>query len=669
MGNIASSTAYNVPISGTAVAERSNLYRSCFNPNTLVETLDAKSISNLWDLFQYSMRSHADKPFLGVRRMTKAGVFSSEYTWSTRRQFEQRVLNFGSGVVDLGLAPVLNFDDNVYVPATQLRPVGIYSKNREEWFIAEYAAAAFGLVLIPLYDTLGTEAVEYIINQTEMTTIIVLPEGLRSLVSVASNCPSLKNVVVFDREDIDVVCPSVASEVQAANLSLSGFSAIEAHGEANRRETVRQQPGDVWTLCYTSGTTSRPKGVILTQQCIVSTVSAGIMGHMAAPSIEISADDVHLSYLPLAHVFERVIATMILSIGGSIGLYSGETARIFEDVQVLSPTLFISVPRVYSKMIDKVTLTLEQKSSSVQYMFNAAVETKIGQFRKTGEVSHRFLDKLVFNKMKTMMGGRLRFMLSGGAPMDSNVLEKIQVIFGVPVCEGYGMTETMGASFMALPGDRLTGHVGCCQPCIEFCLESVPDMNYHADKKAGELLIRGPSVCQGYFRNAAETQASFTSDGFMRTGDIVKVLPNGAIKIVDRKKNIFKLSQGEYVAPEKIEQVYMKAGLVGQVFVHGYSTSPHLIALVLPDDDFVKEWRAKGGDTSTAALHDAIRCQMECQAAEAKLKGFEKVKKIHFITEPFSTENGLMTPTFKFKRHAIKEHYAETINALFSQLA
>ena len=284
-------------------------------------------------------------------------------------------------------------------------------------------------------------------------------------------------------------------------------------------------------------------------------------------------------------------------------------------------------------------------------------------------------------------------MISASAPISGQVMEFLRVVFGCQVLEAYGQTESCGGLTMSLFGDYSLGHVGPPLPCNELKLVSVPDMNYHAKDFKGEILVRGPNVFKGYFKDPAKTKETITDDGWLCTGDIGSLDSKGRLSIVDRKKNIFKLSQGEYIAPEKIENTYLKSKFVAQIYVHGDSLQSELVAVVVPEPESAVKWaiaqgvlppstpldvaRNPGEPAHPAtvelctkpAFKDIVLAEMNIAGKKDKLRGFEFVKAIHLEPNQFSVETGLLTPTFKLKRNEAAIYYKPQITQMYKLLS
>jgi len=310
-----------------------------------------------------------------------------------------------------------------------------------------------------------------------------------------------------------------------------------------------------------------------------------------------------------------------------------------------------------------------------QAMFEKAYSDKLEGLRQ-GNLTHLFWDNLVFSKIKTKLGGNVRFIITGSAPLAPNLMDFLRVCFCCPVLEGYGQTETCCGGTRTLLWDTDTGHVGVPMPCIEVKLVDVPDMNYFAtdNPPRGEICFRGPSCTKGYYKNPAKTKELIDEYGWIHSGDVGCVLPNGNISIIDRVKNIFKLSQGEYVAPEKIEQIFTQSKWVSQCFIYGESLKASLLGILVPDQEVLFKWAedtnhpSKGNFDALCNDEGVIKMVFDDITAIGKkqdLKGFEFPRKIYLSSVPFSVENDTLTPTFKLKRHQAKEVYKEQIEKLY----
>jgi len=602
------------------------------------------------------------------------------YVWMTYEQVQARIDALGSGMLHEDLAPAND---------EGLPLFGIYSCNRLEWCLAEQAGNAFSKVPVPFYDTLGPEAVAFVLNQTGIRTVFCGAKETPKLIAVKSErgeeVPLFENVIQFEE-----VTAEQRAAAEAVGLTLRSIAEVEEVGKANPSPHVPPRPADVATFCYTSGTTGNPKGAMLTHACIMADAAGIVLG-----GVTLSAEDVHLSYLPLAHMFEKQVQTCLLQEGGSIGFFQGNTAKITSDIGALRPTLFPSVPRLYNKIYDKIMGGVAAKGGVAASLFNKGLAAK-KFWLKRGYLEYGFWDGLVFNKVKAKLGlDRCRMMVTGSAPIAPHVMEFLRCVFGCMVLEGYGQTECSAACTLSRPDDQGSlGHVGAIMACNEIRLESVEEMGYSIEDTLhgrvvedgvvisegipcvgrGEVCYRGPNIFQAYYKMPEKTAEAVDAEGWLHSGDIGLWDEVGMLRIVDRKKNIFKLSQGEYVAAEKIEIAYCASPFVAQIFVYGDSLQSCLVAVVVPDADYIKVWAAANGKEgaafaelcSSTELKAAVEVDLKRVGAEKKLRGFEKARGIYLEAELFSVENGLLTPTFKSKRPNLKAHYRRQIADMYA---
>jgi long-chain acyl-CoA synthetase len=467
----------------------------------------------------------------------------------------------------------------------------------------------------------------------------------------------------------------------AQGMKVYSFDEFLALGEQNPVAARPTNSEDLCTIMYTSGTTGMPKGVMIPQSMMLSCMG-GMVGCIDSVRgfTPLNETDVMLSYLPLAHVFDRMIEEQILANGASIGFYSGDVKAVIDDIAALRPTIFIGVPRVYDRIYAGVIDQITKAGGLKKRLFDFAFSRKL-KYIKQGYPYNKaspFFDRLVFSKIKQRLGGRVRGAISGGAPLSPHVEEFMAVALCCHFSQGYGLTETCGSSFL---GNGEVGHfgtIGLPSTSIEYRLESIPEMKYDAlaEVPRGEICIRGPMVFPGYYKDDEKTAEVLDKDGWFHTGDVGELnMESGGLKIIDRKKQIFKLSQGEYVAVERIESAYKKLPLIAQIFVYGNSMESMLVAAVVPEEGPFLEAARKVGLTGSfrevlqqPKAKEMLLEQMNATAKEAKMKGFEMVRGIILDEEPFSVENGLMTPTFKLKRHQLQEKYMPQITPLYKEL-
>lgn len=317
-------------------------------------------------------------------------------------------------------------------------------------------------------------------------------------------------------------------------------------------------------------------------------------------------DDVYISYLPLAHVFDRLGTHVMMSQGGQVGFFGGKILQITEDLMLLKPTIFPSVPRLLNKVYERVIAGVNEVRATRRIAFWQGLVSKQYYYDQYGWVNNRVFDGVVFSKVKSRLGGRVRLMITGSAPIAPNVLSFLRCVFCCPIVEAYGQTESCAATFGTKIYENCGGHVGGPGLGVEYKLEDLPEMNYTRNSKpypAGEVCIRGPACTPGYYKNTKQTKDTIDADGWLHTGDVGCRMEQNKLKIIDRVKNIFKLSQGEYIVPEKLERVYEQPNIVMQCFVHGDSMRNHVVAIVFPDPEELKKWCLQQSIGSESETH------------------------------------------------------------------
>lgn len=435
------------------------------------------------------------------------------------------------------------------------------------------------------------------------------------------------------------------------------------------------------TISYTSGTTGNPKGVILTNWNMTSATISSAYG--VTTDLVKDPGWKFFSYLPLSHVYERFLHLLVFYGDGTVCFSTGDTLRLLEDASVLKPNMFPGVPRVWNRLHSAIKIQMDTPGLKGA-LLRRAVNTKLANFRSTGEIHHRVYDALVFRKLRNLIGGEVKYMTSGAAPLAAAVHEMLKIAFSCDVIQGYGMTETIGTCTKGIPEDNTAmGTCGQIQPCNDVRLVDVPEMGYtHADKPnpRGELCLRGDNIFKGYLHDPVNTAKTIDAEGWMHTGDIAEIDAYGRVKIVDRVKNVVKLAQGEYVALEKIEGVYALNPLFATLLVHADSLRSSLVAVaVLEPALAAKLVQDVLGQTidpaNTEALNKAvldpkIRAYLVAGLAKVakknKLNGYENIRGIYPRITPF--EDDLLTPTQKIKRNVAAKRFEQEIDDMYNEI-
>jgi long-chain acyl-CoA synthetase len=673
---------YALPIPGTERPNRTPIYRHWrFQNGPLLETYDPAH-RTIHDLFEHAVAQGPKTRCLGWRPWNAATkTFEPKYVWLTYAEVAERRKNFGAGIVELHHQ--LGVKEDKY-------PVGLWAQNRPEWQMTELALLSQSLWPVSLYETLGPETTEYIINHSGLTAIACSLPHIPTLLKLAPRVPSLKLIISLDPLDAGEVPGHSKRELlnaTAANVGIQIFSMteVEALGARSGRAMRPPKADDILTINYTSGTTGDPKGVLITHK-------NGVAGIAAARSNEtVTAGDVHISYLPLAHIYGRMADQTALAEGASIGYFHGDITTLIEDIKILRPSGFMSVPRLFNRINSAIQAATVEADGFKGTLSRRVIDTKKANMKlPNGQATnkHFLYDRIWTPKVLKAVGlQRTRTMVSGSAQLDPDVHQFLRAAFGNNFIQGFGMTESYAVGTVQMPGDFTTGNIGPPCPSVELCIESVPEYEYTVEDKPnprGELLMRGPIIFQEYFRNPEETAKAIEADGWFHTGDIVEVDSMGRFKIIDRKKNVLKLAQGEYISPERIENVYMGAtNLIAMAFVHGDPKESCLVAVFGVDPVTFAPYASKilkktvpadDKDALRQAANDprvktAFLKLLDQIGKRHKFNSFEKVKNCIFDIEPFSIENELLTPTLKLKRPQTARAFRKEIDRMYEEIA
>jgi long-chain acyl-CoA synthetase len=532
--------------------------------------------------------------------------------------------------------------------------------------IIDLGIVSQSLFSVSLYETLGPDASEFIINHAELSCVVTSLPHVPLLLKIAPRIPQLKLIICMDSldagEQVGYSKKAILDAIAEQNgIQVWSMDAVEELGAKVAHPVRPPRPEDIVTINYTSGTTGDPKGVVLTHANCVS----GIAGGRAAG--QYSSKDINISYLPVAHIYGRLIDQTALAEGASIGYFHGDMLELVDDLKILRPTGFPSVPRLFNRFNMGLRAQTVEADGIRGALSRRVIETKVASMKlPPGKAhnTHLIYDRIWTPKVRAAVGmDRCRFMLSGSAQLDPDVHQFLRAAFGNNFGSGYGLTESYAATSCQAEGDFSLGNNGGPLPSTEICLESQPDLDYFVTDKPrprGELLLRGPSMFREYYKNEVETAKALDPDGWFHTGDIAEIDEMGRIKIIDRKKNVLKLSQGEYISPERIENVYMgSSNLIAMAYVHGEGTQSTLVGIfgvdpvnfapfaskilkqaISPED--IAAVRVAAQD---ARVIKAFLKHLDAIGKKHKFNGYERVRNCVLDIEPFSVENELMTPT------------------------
>lgn len=413
--------------------------------------------------------------------------------------------------------------------------LGLYSKNREEWVVADLAAIRSSVTVAPLFDSLGPSALAYAINEAELATLCIEKHQIDNLIKLKKEqTPSLTNLVVFDE-----VTQEQKDKGAEVDLKIYSYQDVLDAGKAHPEIVLKEPTTDtIMQFCYTSGTTGDAKGSKESHGQFLSNLY-----NFDFAGFGLNENDSHISYLPLGHAYEQSVFQKSIAHAFAYGFFSGDPLKLFEDLAVLKPTIFFTVPRILNRLYDKILDGLSKKSGFAQWIFNKGIAAKTYYLKEEGAHHHKFYDTIAFKKVRAVLGGNVRLIATGAAPIHPDILTFFRVVFGVSVHEGFGQSETLIVC-ITNKDDNTYGTVGGPGPANKFRLKDIQEMNYLStdNPPRGELQIFGNTTFQGYFKKPDLTQQAITEDGWINTGDVACVLSNGSVKIIDRAKNIFKLA-------------------------------------------------------------------------------------------------------------------------------
>jgi long-chain acyl-CoA synthetase len=534
--------------------------------------------------------------------------------------------------------------------------VGIISENRTEWFIADFAMTGLGIIDVPVFPTLTPKQLQYIYHDCDAVCVVVSNQlQLNKLRQVWDDLPMLRHIITMN----EIECDDERVISMKALMQKAESTTTAQHRRDLYVSTAAQiKPDDLLTLIYTSGTTGNPKGVMLTHNNLVSNVLS------SQTVITLYDTDSLVSYLPLCHIFERMAGFYLaFSVGGSLTI-AESIDTVAELMRQVRPTMMTSVPRLFERIRLRILSTVEKDKPIKQKIFRWAYS--VGEAVIDGKggplvgLQHALADKLVFSKIRDRFGGRLRFFVSGGAALNPEIGRFFQV-FGIKIVEGYGLTESSPVISVHRLEDIALGTVGTPIPGVEVTIA-----------EDGEILARGPNIMRGYWRNEEETAKTIDSEGWLHTGDIGEFNSRGHLRITDRKKHLLVSSGGKNIAPQPIEALIAQCPFVDQVMLVG-DAREYCTALLVLDKEAAKAWAEKNAVQPTPweelvgnpTLRSAV--EKEINKLQRDLSKYERVRRFAIIPEPFSVENGMLTPTLKVKRKAVLERYSELVDSLYEQ--
>jgi long-chain acyl-CoA synthetase len=543
--------------------------------------------------------------------------------------------------------------------------VAILAENRPEWAIADYACALAGIVTVPIYATLNPAQTAFIIRHSQARWVICsTPEQLAKVEALRFQLPRLEQaVLVYGNPPA-----AEAGPVLGWDALLAEGAALEHLRPDIRRRAQATSPDDLLTIIYTSGTTGDPKGAMLSHGNVVSSVLAGL------DILQVIPGERFLSILPLSHIFERTCGHYTMFYAGAAIYYAENLQTVARDILEVRPEILLGVPRVFEKVYARIWEQVHAGGYGARLVFHLAlglgrrVAARRYQDRRPGlgpRLGLVLLDPLVFGRIRARLGGRVRLAACGGAPVNPAILEFFWAA-GVPIYEGYGLTETSPILTLSRQGEMRPGYVG--RPVLD-AWRGKPFLKLAPD---GEILVRGPNVMLGYWNNEPATREAIDADGYFHTGDVGELDERGRLRITDRKKEILVTSGGKNVAPQPLENALRADRFIEQAVVLG--DGRHFIsAILVPNFAELRRWAdhrrlAFRDDIELVALPEVKDKMMRRVArVNAGLSNYEQIRKIILLDRELTADSGLLTPSLKVRRRAVNEAFAQRIEALYRE--
>ncbi|XP_042891092.1 long-chain-fatty-acid--CoA ligase 4-like [Penaeus japonicus] len=645
----------------------------------LLEELQAASATTLPAILEYAANKHGDAPCMGTRQiLARERVVENDkkleklklgvYSFLTYREVQDQVVKFGAGLASIGTGDTGR--------------IAMFGETRAEWFMAAIGCLRQRLSLVTVYTNLADDNIVSSLNETEVSLIITSYDLLARTVKILPKCPAIKHVIVM--EDQLEGMGTVPEDLK--DVAVVAFKDVIKAGESVEASSDMPAGDDLAIIMYTSGSGGRPKGVELTH----NNIFFAITGY--AIQADIGLGDRYLAFLPLAHVMELATEISLVAMNVTI-VYSSPltltsvSPKIMKgtlgDAQVAKPTCINAVPLVLDRIIKGVTRVIEDQGFLKAKIFNAALK-----FKHTVPPSvSKLFDTLIFNKVKEHLGGELRMLVVGGAPLSPETQSKIRAMFGCTVQVGYGATETAASITSTDTDDPRTGQCGPPNHGVLVTLRDWEEGGYRTTDEPhprGEILVGGPTVSRGYFRLPKETEESFVEmDGerWFQTGDIGEFDDTGVLRIIDRKKDLVKLRTGEYISLGAIEMKLKTHPVLESIFVWAFPGAENCIAVAVPMQDRLRKIAdnldPKGeakGDTSFAnlckdkAVVATVLKELQNHGKKQGLGRWDLPVGLHLSPEPWTPESGLVTAALKIRRKPLVTHFQSEIDALYGNL-
>ncbi|ODQ78316.1 hypothetical protein BABINDRAFT_162959 [Babjeviella inositovora NRRL Y-12698] len=688
------------PVPNSKKAGFSPVYRNSNTPHAIYNTINS-GIHTFYDMWNNSVKLWPNKRCLGQRVFNDGTKqFSNDFTWKTFSEINAIKTDVGSGfrhVIENNPYRMPKHDTlSQYV-------ISIYSGNRPEWVITDIACTSYDLGTTCLYDVLGKDSSMYILNLTESPVVACAADKVEQIIQTKRDNPEalelLITIICFD--SLKVLPPRLLEEAKKQKITLYDFDQIIEIGKRNRIPEIPPTPDSIFTISFTLGTTGKhPKGVSLIHSNFVALISF-CLSHIQRPP-----NSTNYCFLPLAHLFERITTTFCLAGGVPVGFPSRHELEydvglykrgvrdplydLIADLKVLKPTFLTSVPRMFSKIEGHIKNYIASMPEARKAKFESAISRRIQlQAQYDGATGEDPETQQYIDEIRSLVGfDNMHTCMTGGAPIAGESIINLKAALGTGFAQVYGSTEVTSTPCAANPYEKEPGTSGPIGMFGELKLRDIPEMAYrteNVDAKgyiSGEVMLRGPLVFSGYYKNEEETRKSIDDEGWFLTGDVGKLNVNtGRIYIVDRVKNVFKLAQGEYIAPDRLEGNFIGSNPeIAQLYIHGDSLQTYLVAIVGLNPEAIPKWLEDNYQIKTTSEEEILKI-FERRDVRAKLcklfndrvveqygiQGFEKIYNIHCEFNPLTVERQVITPTFKMKRPMCAQFFKSDTDRMYQE--
>jgi len=656
----------------------------------LVTIPPGSGATTLYEVFNKTLEKNGEsicmrkRAFLGWKTK-KVKEFGPDITDLTYNEVGEKAYKFGAALAATGCVP----SDPVATLDKVTKPcrIAIFENTCAEWMIAALGSFSQSMAVATVYATLGIDSVAEAVVDNTISAIVCNRINVHYLVENAKNMPCLKTIIYTN----DLVGESMTVDLPTnvpAGLTVISFDDFVASGDTAKYPVIPPTPESASVIMYTSGSTGKPKGVVVKHSAIVAGIAAAEM------KLGLDENVKYLGYLPLAHIFELMYEFCVLARGGSISYADPKSltatgAYPAGALEAFAPTHMVAVPKIWDTIKKAIVAKVALSSPVAQALVNTALQWRA--FAITIGLDTPLFNVLVFKKFQKFVGGNIQHAISGGGPLNGDVQNFIRVAFGFPLVQGYGLTETCAGLTIQESDDFRTGVAGNLVPCLEVRLDSTPDICDKAglaylktDRKdvdgndvwgRGEIMIKGGNVTTGYYMMPEKTKEVYSDDGWFATGDIGQFLDDGSIRIVDRKKNLVKLTSGEYVALEKMEMVYGNSDFVdavaGGICCYGDGDMDRCVALLQIARPASMLWAKKTGligavekegdwekVKASTELYDQVMASFKKEHGNSDLSHIEKLQGVVLLDDPWTPENGCLTAANKLQRRKVIEDFA-----------